>query len=223
MANLTEASEDHAGSTRQRLLLAAGELFAERGFEAVGTREILEKAEAHSAAVHYHYGSKLNLYHEAIRYVLQRFVAAGTSPVALVHTEQVSPEELAETLSSAIHGVVQSYLSPMHPRWYVNLILRGMNSGDPATQEIVREVLAPQQETLKSIVRAVAPDMSERRVNMFAYSITGQVTFYAFARGPIEAALGEDGLKDGFLEELSDHVSRLALAGLGLPLPDMTS
>jgi len=114
---------------------------------------------------------------------------------------------------------VYSYLSPMHPRLYVRLILRAMNSGDPVTQEIVREVLAPQQEELKVLIRAAAPKLSERRVIMFAYSITGQVTFYGFAREPILAALGEDDLKEDFLEELADHVTRLLLCGLGLQIP----
>lgn len=44
--------------TKERILLAAQELFAERGFEAVSLRDITKSAEANVAAVNYHFGSK---------------------------------------------------------------------------------------------------------------------------------------------------------------------
>ncbi|WP_205648693.1 TetR/AcrR family transcriptional regulator [Acuticoccus kandeliae] len=44
--------------TRERILHAAEELFAEKGFEGVGLRDIIKKAGVNSAAIHYHFGSK---------------------------------------------------------------------------------------------------------------------------------------------------------------------
>ncbi|MGH6781062.1 MAG: TetR family transcriptional regulator, partial [Sphingomonadaceae bacterium] len=43
---------------KQRLFLAAEDLVAERGFEAVTSRDITALAEANLAAINYHYGSK---------------------------------------------------------------------------------------------------------------------------------------------------------------------
>src|SRR5258707_6288255 len=48
--------------TRQRLLEAAGEVFASRGFRDATTREICEKAQANVAAGNYHFGDKEELY-----------------------------------------------------------------------------------------------------------------------------------------------------------------
>lgn len=53
---------------RQRLLEAAGELFAEKGFRLAGTREICRKAGTEIAAIHYHFGNKENLYEAVLRY-----------------------------------------------------------------------------------------------------------------------------------------------------------
>ena len=51
--------------TRARLLKAAEQLFAERGFRKVTVREICHAAKANVAAVNYHFGDKLGLYREA--------------------------------------------------------------------------------------------------------------------------------------------------------------
>lgn len=47
--------------TRQRLLDAAERLFAERGVDSVSVRDITEAAEANTASIHYHFGSKQDL------------------------------------------------------------------------------------------------------------------------------------------------------------------
>ena len=49
------------GLTKERLIIVAGELFAERGFDAVSLRTITDKANANLAAVNYHFGSKQDL------------------------------------------------------------------------------------------------------------------------------------------------------------------
>ncbi|MCC5839062.1 MAG: TetR family transcriptional regulator [Opitutales bacterium] len=53
--------------TKELLLAAAERLFAERGFAGVGIREIARAAGANTAAVNYHFESKLNLWLEILR------------------------------------------------------------------------------------------------------------------------------------------------------------
>src|SRR6476620_1356498 len=54
-------------ATKARVLRAATELFAERGFHGTSVRDIAERAGANVAAGHYHYGSKEGLYLEVLR------------------------------------------------------------------------------------------------------------------------------------------------------------
>ncbi len=61
-------------TTKDRLLEAAGEEFAEKGFEMARVRTICERAGANIAAVNYHFGDKEQLYVQA---VLERIVAAS--------------------------------------------------------------------------------------------------------------------------------------------------
>ena len=59
--------EPHA-ATDLKLLEAAGEVFADKGYRAATIREIIRRAQVNIAAVNYHYGDKQNLYAAVFRY-----------------------------------------------------------------------------------------------------------------------------------------------------------
>ena len=52
--------------TTDRLIEAAGELFATKGFEGTTVKEITDLANANLAAIHYHFGDKRELYENVI-------------------------------------------------------------------------------------------------------------------------------------------------------------
>ncbi len=54
-------------TSRERILRAATELFAERGYEATSTRSIAESVGLNIATVAYHVGGKPDLYREVVR------------------------------------------------------------------------------------------------------------------------------------------------------------
>jgi AcrR family transcriptional regulator len=56
-----EPPVENAPDTRERIFLAAERLFAQRGFDGVSVRDIVEAAQVNLAAVSYHFGSKSEL------------------------------------------------------------------------------------------------------------------------------------------------------------------
>ena len=54
-------------STKDRILGAAEELFAQHGFSGTSLRQVTSRAEVNIAAVNYHFGSKENLVNEVFR------------------------------------------------------------------------------------------------------------------------------------------------------------
>jgi AcrR family transcriptional regulator len=60
---------DGESPTRARILRAALEIFATRGFEAASLREITDKAGVNVAAIHYHFGTREVLIQELMRAV----------------------------------------------------------------------------------------------------------------------------------------------------------
>ena len=57
----------HHFSTKDRILHAAEELFAQQGFGATSLRQVTSRADVNVAAVNYHFGSKDNLVNEVFR------------------------------------------------------------------------------------------------------------------------------------------------------------
>ena len=53
---------------RERLLEAAGEVFAERGFRDATVREICKRADMNQAAINYYFGDKKGIYEAVLRY-----------------------------------------------------------------------------------------------------------------------------------------------------------
>ena len=60
------ASGRPAASSRERLLDAAEELFAEAGFNGTSVRQIVERAAVNLGAIPYHFGTKENLFKEVV-------------------------------------------------------------------------------------------------------------------------------------------------------------
>ena len=88
--------------TRQRLLTAASELFAQKGFLETTNADICEKARANTAAVNYHFGSKENLYIQAWKY------AFDTSIITHPPDGGVKPTAPAE---KKLHGSILGLMS----------------------------------------------------------------------------------------------------------------
>ncbi len=59
---------DIAAETREAILTAACEVIAEIGFEKIRMRMVAERAGVSTAALHYHFDTRENLFAEALRY-----------------------------------------------------------------------------------------------------------------------------------------------------------
>ncbi|ACV26218.1 TetR/AcrR family transcriptional regulator [Kangiella koreensis] len=88
-------------STKSRILDAAEQLFAERGFAETSLRTITTRARVNLASVNYHFGSKKSL----IQAVFDRFLQDFTKELSLelMTLEQLSSDQLeAEKLLNAL-------------------------------------------------------------------------------------------------------------------------
>jgi AcrR family transcriptional regulator len=118
--------DTNSDETRARILEAALDAFAERGYDGVSTREIARHAEVTSATVYHHFPSKFSLYQDAHRYALD--VAFGAYAQAVAGHDSVMAEidamldcslrlmhERVAITSLAIHAQTDAVHPEMHP------------------------------------------------------------------------------------------------------------
>lgn len=79
---------EHGDQTRARLLRAAGELIAERGWGSVTTRLVAERAGVRPGLVHYHFSSVTDLLIEAALRVVRAETGRMTAAVTALPGEQ---------------------------------------------------------------------------------------------------------------------------------------
>ncbi|WP_226468244.1 TetR/AcrR family transcriptional regulator [Luteimonas panaciterrae] len=90
----------HQFSTKDRILGAAEELFAQHGFGGTSLRQVTSRADVNIAAVNYHFGSKENLVNEVFRRRMDEMSAARLA--LLKEAQQAHPCELEPILAAFV-------------------------------------------------------------------------------------------------------------------------
>lgn len=154
---------------RQRILTAARDLFAQRGYDGTSVRDITARAKANLAAITYHFGSKEALFHAVIQTVSEPLVEA----VAQAAQGPGTPLQRIELALRAANQHVQA-----RP-WAPPVMLRELASGgrlpEPLVQAWKRNVT-----TLVGLITAGQQDGSIRAGDplLLALSAVGQVFFF---------------------------------------------
>ena len=209
-------AEPDLRETSDRLLAAATDLFARRGFHATSIRDIAERAGANVAAGHYHYGSKRGLYVQVLREQFARVRAIGARDGPLPSRQALGRRprrELVALLTRRIDNMVNVLLEPASQP-HGALMLREMCDPSDALPIIVREFIRPQIREMARIVACLAPTAGPRIVERVVRSIIGQVLFYRFTMPATLLVIGASGYSQRFLHEMAAHVVEFSLGGL---------
>jgi AcrR family transcriptional regulator len=202
-----------AQETRQRLLAAAAEVFAEKGFWEGSHAEICAKARINTAAVNYHFGGKEKLYVEAWKHAFTESIQAHP-PDGGIRPEAPA----AQRLRGRILAFMQRIADPNNHE--VEIMHREMANPTGLLIEALPAALEPERQAFRSIIRELlGDDVSEQETTFCEMSLMGQCF------GPMlhlrRARLGSHvprppgpPLQFG-VEELAEHIIRFSLAGIG--------
>ncbi|MGH7965230.1 MAG: CerR family C-terminal domain-containing protein [Candidatus Binatia bacterium] len=196
--------------TRQRLLEAAGEVFAEHGFRAATVRDICQRANVNIAAVNYHFGDKERLYAEVLRYAHHCCL------------EKYPPDFGLQRDASAeqrLHAFVRSFLLRIFDEgrlaWYGQLMSHEMIEPTAALDALVETEIRPGAEQLQSIVRVLlGRRVNAEQVRLCAMSIVSQCLHYHHARPVITRLFPQQRYELKDIERLADHITHFSLAAL---------
>ncbi len=212
---MTEPEVHETHGTRDRILEAAGQLFAEKGFHSTGVREICRRAQVNTAAVHYHFGSKEQLYEAALRQV---FLHRGDLLDAPAKTDaELSPEECLRRYVSAF---LEIGLDPSRPAWHRALHGREILEPSPALRRIAQDIIRKRFSRLREIVRRVArADPGDPRLDYCTISVLSQCIFYF--RGQFIMPLLRPGwrLEPETVGRVVEHITAFTLGALRALFP----
>ena len=202
--------------TKARLLAAASDLFAERGFHGTKARDIAERAGVNLAASNYHYGSKRELYLEVLRAQFAEIRTrlnrhgAGRPTGGL---KRMSRRELCDLLRARCQVMFDLLIGPP-PGLHGTLMQREMTDPSEALPVIVEEFITPMLQEMKDVIAGLAPGLSPKQIERCALSILGQVVFYRFSRAATLLLWGLEEYPRGLARELAEHVTEFSLGGL---------
>jgi AcrR family transcriptional regulator len=197
-------------SARERILHAAGPIFAEKGFSAATVREICAAAEANLAGVNYHFRDKETLYLETVKLAHTLLVRQVPLPP---WPEHATPEE---KLGSFIRTALWRMLGAHELGWQTRLLVREMIHPTIACQPLVQDFIRPQLDQLLSILDELLPaGIEQHRRHQTAFSIIGQCLHYRVASEFVALLIPRRERAAHYgIEPLAEHITTFSLAAL---------
>jgi TetR/AcrR family transcriptional regulator, regulator of cefoperazone and chloramphenicol sensitivity len=205
-----KSTAEGLSGTEQRLLNAAGEVFAEFGYRAATVRQICEKAGANIAAVNYHFGDKEGLYLAVLRSVPD--AQAEKYPP---HSGLSRDAPAEQQLRGYVQALIQRVFDAGRPGWHAKLISRELAEPTRALDILLEDVARPLHQQLGVIVRRLlGPSATNETVRLGALSVMGQCVYYQHARAVLKRLYPEQGYADDDIARLTDHITEFSLAAL---------
>lgn len=207
-------------STKEQLIISAGELFAKHGFSAVSTRMIADQAEVQLSAIHYHFGSKDQLYIESCLYAHSQgknitFELIIEENPKLLET----PEGLAEIVRTTVFRNFHDHFRPDRPDWETTLLLREIATPSPAMAVLVEKIFRPNAESAAAFYKLARPAATEQEAAAWSDLLYGEILLYCTAGKTIEMIRGENSLNSDFFHVAARKLARAMILEAGLPLP----
>ncbi len=131
---------DGPGSTRERILAVALELFARHGYEGTSIRDIADRMEMTKAAVYYHFPSKDSLLVDLLKPTM-----AEVGKVLRAHAQSGTPDDRRALVTALVDvvGAVGPRVVVMFSDPAVGMRLRTLSNESPLPQRVASALLGP--------------------------------------------------------------------------------
>ena len=178
----TRKPERDAEATRDALIQAATELFAERGFDGTRVDQIAESAGVNKAMISYHFGGKKSLYNEILA---ATFNEAHERFHEIRHSEAPADERLRDFIFTFAD------LAALQPALPIMVIREVLSGGLHIDADLLPRFLDLFR-TVQDIIEQGVHDGTFANVNSYVthISLLGSLVFF-FATKPIRSLLAD--------------------------------
>ncbi|MBN2513893.1 MAG: CerR family C-terminal domain-containing protein [Sedimentisphaerales bacterium] len=202
-----------SGSTRDSLLRAACEVFADKGFRYATVAEICERAGANIAAVNYHFGDKETLYRQAWQMSFQESMEKYPPDGGVGADAPLEEQFYAHVLAMLQRGVDPDSFE-------FEIMLKEFANPTGLLFEVVHQAIEPLRQRFLALIRGLlGPQATDQQVEMCLMSVRSQcfdVRHLARHRRltPWPEQIPPSLVDAVGLEAIADHIVRFSLAGI---------
>ena len=203
---------------KTRILEAAGEVFAQLGYDAATVRQIGHLAGVNAAGINYYFGTKALLYAETLERACQSMVFQISKPIP----KSDSPAEIIRTV---IRKKVEQVLGEHRESWKNRLVHNEIMCPTVLGKERVSRFIADNIHDFSSMLKAVLPTPPEDgQLAKLTLSLLSQILFFSATSPTLSLMIEENLDQDDFsLPSLSDHIEKTCLIILGLQKADWST
>jgi len=203
----TKPGSNKGQIARQRLLEAAGKVFAEKGYHGATVREICRLANVNIATVNYYFRSKKNLYREVYRYAYKLAFTRYPPDQGLFDPDLPIEDRLKDFTLTYLRRI----FDPGKPAWASKLTARELLEPSEAIDDLVDEIRPLTRMLIALLARELGPAATDENVRWCLMSIWGQCVFYNNNRPLAERLFPEQKFGEEQLKKLSEHITRFSL------------
>ncbi len=195
--------------TRQRLLVTASRIFAEKGYQDATIAEICDQAETNIASVNYHFGDKKNLYLESWRYAFQQDLQTHPSDGGV--KAETSPQE---RLGGRIKSLIARIADPNS--YFFAIIHKEMAQQTSLLAKILEQEINPERRIMKALIRELlGPNATEQHIQFCHASIIGQCFHLLNIKHiKLDPKTKQEVLNLADADAYAEHVVTFTLAGI---------
>ncbi|MEM0955542.1 MAG: TetR/AcrR family transcriptional regulator [Pseudomonadota bacterium] len=185
-------------STADRILDAAEDLFAERGYTATSLGDVADRVGIRSPSLYNHFRNKEALYLAVVERLLHAFVA----PLDALRGKPLTREHVLEWLEATVR------LHHARPN-LARLVQHAALSGGPQSRELTTELIRPMFDSREQ-VEADLPGLSRGLQPWAIMALNNMVMSYITMAPMYESLLGEDPLGTAAQEKQLELIMLLA-------------
>ena len=201
-------------STKDRILGAAEELFAQHGFAATSLRQVTGLAAVNIAAVNYHFGSKENLVNEVFRRRMDEMTARRLQQLEAAQREH--PGQLEPVLAAFIEPALALAQDRNGGASFVRVIARAYAEHNESLRRFLSDqyghVLRHFGKALAACLPGIDKDTLYWRLDFLAGALTYAMSDFGMIKRPSGAS------EAAHRARAARELIRFAAAGLQAPL-----
>ncbi|QSX75969.1 TetR family transcriptional regulator [Lysobacter arenosi] len=175
-------------STKDRILGAAEELFAQFGFTGTSLRQVTSRADVNIAAVNYHFGSKENLVNEVFRRRMDEMSAQRLG--ALKTAMEQHPGELEPILAAFVRPALAMAQDRHGGGAFVRVVARAYAEKNDRLRKFLSDHYGHVLREFGKAIGACVPDLSKEELYWRLDFLAGALTYAMADFGLIKRPAG---------------------------------